>query len=116
MLFELYVLFHLEMTFRFESTSMVGQRCLLNYQLPWLENIELVNTSTPHTPESDLETASSDLFENGKILKSLNLEGDGWGSVEGSQMVLNNLFYITAKVYSLFFILRPVAIVKMLIL
>eukprot|EP00794_Sanderia_malayensis_P007422 gene7422-8242_t len=88
-----------EMTFRFESTSMVGQRCLLNYQVPWLENVELVNTPPPSTigPIDQLTNKNTDYFESGKILKPLNFESNGWGSVEASQMVLNNLFYITAK-------------------
>ncbi len=86
------------MTFRFESTSMVGQRWLLHYQLPWLENVELVNTTVPLVIDKDQITGNADFFENGKVLRTFNLEGAGWGSVEASQMVLNNLFYITAKV------------------
>ena len=77
---------------------MVGQRCLLNYQLPWLENVELVNVSLPLIRSEDVDVECGELFENGKLLKTLNVEGDGWGSVEATQMVLNNLFYITSKV------------------
>lgn len=32
---------------------------------------------------------------------------DGWGSAEATEMVLNNLFYITAKVSLLFFLPSP---------
>ncbi|XP_065059033.1 protein furry homolog-like isoform X2 [Rhopilema esculentum] len=86
-----------EMTFRFETTSMVGQRCLLNFQLPWLENIELVNVSLPRVRNEVSDEAAEEFLDNNNLLRPLNVGGDGWGSVEATQMVLTNLFYITAK-------------------
>ena len=77
---------------------MVGQRCLLHYQLPWLENIELMDVSLPQLRNDSIEAIVDELFENGRMVKTLDIGGDGWGSNEATQMVLTNLFYITAKV------------------
>ncbi|KAJ7393114.1 hypothetical protein OS493_008413 [Desmophyllum pertusum] len=85
-----------EMTARFEMTSPVGQRCILQYMLPWLANIELVDlsNSSPTPPELNIET---DEEEQTSAMSPVELEGEGWGSVEATQLVLNNLFYITVK-------------------
>ncbi|KAJ7393112.1 hypothetical protein OS493_008411 [Desmophyllum pertusum] len=85
-----------EMTARFEMTSPVGQRCILQYMLPWLANIELVDlsNSSPTPPELNIET---DEDEQTGAMSPVKLEGEGWGSVEATQLVLNNLFYITVK-------------------
>ena len=77
---------------------MVGQRCLLQYQLPWLENIELVDVSLPHIRSDDMDIINSDLFESTRVMNPIEMGGEGWGSNEATQMVLINLFYITAKV------------------
>lgn len=78
---------------------MVGQRCLLQYQLPWLENIELVDVSLPQIKSEIIDAVTDELFDNGSLLKPLDIGGEGWGSNEATQMVLTNLFYITAKVF-----------------
>ena len=85
------------MTARFEMTSPVGQRCILQYMLPWIANIELVDLSnaSPTPPELNIET---DEEEQTGVLSSVELDGEGWGSLEATQLVLNNLFYITVKV------------------
>ena len=77
---------------------MVGQRCLLQYQLPWLENIELVDVSLPQIRNEGMDAVTDELLENCKMIKTVDMGGDGWGSNEATQMVLTNLFYITAKV------------------
>lgn len=80
---------------------MVGQRCLLHYLVPWLKNIELVDVSVDVILEA-MEGNSEDclLPENSRQLKPVSLQGEGWGSTQASQMVLNNLFYLTVKVSS----------------
>lgn len=94
------VLFSLlaEMTARFEMTSSIGQRCILQYMLPWLANVELVDLSNsfPTPPELNIETEEEE--EETDAMSPVKLEGEGWGSVEATQLVLNNLFYITVKV------------------
>ena len=85
------------MTARFEMTSPVGQRCILQYMLPWLANIELVDLSnaSPSPPELNIETTED---EEKDAMSPVVLKGEGWGSLEATQLVLNNLFYITVKV------------------
>ena len=85
------------MTARFEMTSPVGQRCILQYMLPWLANIELVDlsNSSPTPPELNIETTEDEAKD---AMSPVVLEGEGWGSLEATQLVLNNLFYITVKV------------------
>lgn len=87
-----------EMTARFEMTSSIGQRCILQYMLPWLANVELVDLSNsfPTPPELNIETEEEE--EETDAMSPVKLEGEGWGSVEATQLVLNNLFYITVKV------------------
>ncbi|XP_057312815.1 protein furry homolog-like [Hydractinia symbiolongicarpus] len=87
-----------EMTLRFESATMVGQRCLLQYLVPWLKNVELVDISEGNTPNAaEFELDDYNIPENSRQLKPVSLHGEGWGSVMASQLVLNNLFYLTAK-------------------
>lgn len=89
------------MTARFEMASPVGQRCILQYMLPWLANIELVDVSnsSPAPPEVNIET---DEEEQTGAMCPVELDGEGWGSIEATQLVLNNLFYITVKVIAFF--------------
>lgn len=81
-----------EITFRFQTAKAPVCQNLLQYLIPWLYNIELVDPNVhslqPHhfhavSPEANLE---NDDFVKG-----------GWGSAEATEMVLNNLFYITVK-------------------
>ncbi|XP_032237485.2 protein furry homolog isoform X2 [Nematostella vectensis] len=87
-----------EMTSRFQSATFAGQRCILQYMLPWLANIELMDLANPMLSGTDhpddLPDDEDDLDE---ILPPVKLEDDGWGSIEATQLVLNNLFYITVK-------------------
>lgn len=89
------------MTSRFELTSPVGQRCILQYMLPWLANIELVDlsNSSPTPPELNIETEEEKQTET---MSPVELDGEGWGSLEATQLVLSNLFYITVKVIGKF--------------
>jgi len=69
--------------------------------LPWLANIELVDlsNSSPTPPELNIETEEEKQTET---MSPVELDGEGWGSLEATQLVLNNLFYITVKVISKF--------------
>ena len=80
---------------------MVGQRCLLHFLSPWLENIELVDLSSyPASSEKGeiLDFNDIEMPTHSQLLKPIVLQGGGWGSPHASQMVLNNLFYLTVKV------------------
>lgn len=69
---------------------------MLSYLLPWLSNIELVDTgllppaSSPCTPEEEPRGQGQGV--------SPSLKGNGWGSLQATSLVLNNLMFMTAKV------------------
>lgn len=71
---------------------------MLTYLLPWLHNIELVDSrlllpgSSPSSPEDDVKD------REGEVTAAHGLKGNGWGSPEATSLVLNNLMYMTAKV------------------
>lgn len=71
---------------------------MLTYLLPWLHNIELVDSrlllpgSSPSSPEEEVKD------REGEVTTSHGLKGNGWGSPEATSLVLNNLMYMTAKV------------------
>ena len=64
--------------------------------LPWIHNVELVDLSLPKSiNEHDITLHE----EQGNAF----LQGTGWGSVQATELVLTNLFYLTATVcYSSF--------------
>lgn len=84
------------MVLRFEMAPRVGQRSILQYMVPWLSNIELVEESHPPPSQPDY---SMDEEDDGNSMGP-GLRGSGWGSPEGTKVVLHNLLYITAKVSS----------------
>lgn len=73
---------------------------MLTYLLPWFGNIELVDSGVllpAFTPCTSGYDASSHTASTGA---SQPLKGTGWGSLQATSMVLNNLMYMTAKVKS----------------
>ncbi|KAK4300624.1 hypothetical protein Pmani_027179 [Petrolisthes manimaculis] len=78
-----------EISYRVQTARCSVRQMLLHYLLPWLYNMELVDPSTPTAPH----TAPYCQYygEEGRGRR------EGWGSAEATEMVLNNLFYITAK-------------------
>ncbi|KAE8737037.1 furry, partial [Frankliniella occidentalis] len=78
-------------THRFQTARPEVRQLLLQYLLPWLHNMELVDPSVPPAnPLSYFQYYASELTRAGG-------RREGWGSAEATEMVLNNLFYITAK-------------------
>ena len=86
------------MVHRFEMSPQIGRQSILQYMVPWLHNVELVEEFHPihstvgHAYEVMGEPISDERSNSVLI-------GSGWGSPEGTKVVLHNLFYITAKVY-----------------
>uniref|UniRef100_A0A3Q3E9D0 Furry homolog b (Drosophila) n=1 Tax=Labrus bergylta TaxID=56723 RepID=A0A3Q3E9D0_9LABR len=84
-----------EVSQRFPTTHPNGRQIMLSYLLPWLSNIELVDTgllppaSSPCTPEEGPQG-------QGVVLPPC-LRGNGWGSLQATSLVLNNLMFMTAK-------------------
>ncbi|KAM6985914.1 protein furry homolog [Aplochiton taeniatus] len=86
-----------EVSQRFSTTHPNGRQIILSYLLPWLSNIELVDTgllppaSSPSTPEDEPRGRAH------SVGLSANLRGNGWGSLQATSLVLNNLMFMTAK-------------------
>uniref|UniRef100_A0A672FAD3 Furry homolog b (Drosophila) n=1 Tax=Salarias fasciatus TaxID=181472 RepID=A0A672FAD3_SALFA len=84
-----------EVSQRFPTTHPNGRQIMLSYLLPWLSNIELVDTgllppaSSPCTPEEESRGQAQGM--------SPSLRGSGWGSLQATSLVLNNLMFMTAK-------------------
>jgi len=77
------------MVYRFEMTPTSGQRSILQYMVPWLRNVELVSYHKWVGGAGAQQNSTNEV-----------LHGSGWGSKEGTQLVLHNLLFITAKVSS----------------
>uniref|UniRef100_A0A673LMD8 Protein furry homolog n=1 Tax=Sinocyclocheilus rhinocerous TaxID=307959 RepID=A0A673LMD8_9TELE len=88
---------HAEVSQRFPTTHPNGRQIMLTYLLPWLNNIELVDTgllpptSSPCTPEEEASEQADSLGITHR------LKGNGWGSLQATSLVLNNLMFMTAK-------------------
>lgn len=71
---------------------------MLTYLLPWLGNIELVESGLllpAFMPShSDYDTSC----QTNVTGSSHQLKGNGWGSLQATSLVLNNLLFMTAKV------------------
>ncbi|XP_058267882.1 protein furry homolog isoform X8 [Hemibagrus wyckioides] len=86
-----------EVSQRFPTTHPNGRQIMLTYLLPWLNNIELVDTgllppaSSPCTPEEEGQKHADGMG------LSHPLRGSGWGSLQATSLILNNLMYMTAK-------------------
>ncbi|XP_050540856.1 protein furry isoform X2 [Daktulosphaira vitifoliae] len=81
-----------EITYRFQTARPEVRQLLLHYLVPWLHNMELVDPNVP--PPNPLSYFQYYPAEEGQ---ASSCHREGWGSVEATEMVLNNLFYITAK-------------------
>lgn len=90
-----------EITHRFQTARPPVRQNLLQYLLPWLYNMELVDPHMPPSnPLSHFITRMQEFYPNESCKPPFRK--DGWGSAEATEMVLNNLFYITAKVHCCF--------------
>ena len=91
--------FTTEMIQRFEDTPTEGRKSILQIMKPWLRNVELVEESTKvQLPQAHVLNSN---FLSVVTEKNSNpvLSDCGWGSLEGTYLVLHNLLYLTAKVH-----------------
>lgn len=81
-----------EITFRLQMARPSICRNMLSYLKPWLADIELVDSFTysQGNPVSSEYDISCNQMCDENIPK-------GWGCAEATEMILNNLFYITVK-------------------
>ncbi|KAJ0004584.1 hypothetical protein NQD34_010798 [Periophthalmus magnuspinnatus] len=80
---------------RFSTTHPNGRQIMLSYLLPWLSNIELVDTGLLPPPSSPCTPDDESRGQN--MGASPSLRGNGWGSLQATSLVLNNLMFMTAK-------------------
>ncbi|XP_031429117.1 protein furry homolog isoform X2 [Clupea harengus] len=84
-----------EISQRFPTTHSNGRQMMLIYLQPWLRNIELVDSgllpplSSPGSPEEEVRSRANPTLTD--------LRGSGWGSLQATCLVLNNLMFMTAK-------------------
>uniref|UniRef100_A0AAZ3RZC8 Furry homolog a (Drosophila) n=1 Tax=Oncorhynchus tshawytscha TaxID=74940 RepID=A0AAZ3RZC8_ONCTS len=89
-----------EVSQRFPTTHPNGRQIMLTYLLPWLSNIELMDScllppvTSPCSPEE--ETPDRTGTTAGQVPQH-TLRGMGWGSLLATSLVLNNLMFMTAK-------------------
>ncbi|KAK7925984.1 hypothetical protein WMY93_008294 [Mugilogobius chulae] len=84
-----------EVSQRFSTTHPNGRQIMLSYLLPWLSNIELVDTGLLPPPSSPCTPDEEARGQN--MGASPSLRGNGWGSLQATSLVLNNLMFMTAK-------------------
>jgi hypothetical protein len=80
-------IFFVEICHRLQTARPSVIKCLLFYLLPWLYNLELVDPNV--SPDCSAEARTDPQQGRGR---------EGWGSSEATEMITNNLFYITVKV------------------
>ncbi|XP_022655915.1 protein furry-like isoform X2 [Varroa destructor] len=76
-----------EITSRFRSARPAVRANMLHYLLPWLYNMELVDPNVAHRGQEQACPPGKEARDG----------REGWGSAEATEMVLNNLFYVTVK-------------------
>ncbi|XP_046454255.1 protein furry-like isoform X2 [Daphnia pulex] len=95
-----------EITHRLQTARPTVRQLLFRYLLPWLCNMELVDPNLPPMSSGyNYPTYCADLGRSVPGAAPNNMAGDandtghreGWGSAEATEMVLNNLFYVTVK-------------------
>ncbi len=82
-----------EICHRLQTARHSNIKCMLYYLLPWLYNIELVD---PNIVSEYSDGASGDKSHHHHHPQTSGPRG-GWGTAEATEMVTNNLFYITVK-------------------
>ncbi len=70
---------------------------MLTNLVPWLHNVELVDPSL-EPADGALTLSLPTKTAEGNAVRRRALKGEGWGSAEASQLVLNNLLYLTVTV------------------
>uniref|UniRef100_A0A672MG75 FRY microtubule binding protein n=1 Tax=Sinocyclocheilus grahami TaxID=75366 RepID=A0A672MG75_SINGR len=86
-----------EVSQRFPTTHPNGRQVMLTYLLPWLSNIELVDGGLLPTVPSPSSSGDNRKGYTHNTSAPHLLRGTGWGSLQGSSLVLNNLMFMTAK-------------------
>uniref|UniRef100_A0A671L8N1 Protein furry homolog n=1 Tax=Sinocyclocheilus anshuiensis TaxID=1608454 RepID=A0A671L8N1_9TELE len=86
-----------EVSQRFPTTHPNGRQVMLTYLLPWLSNIEMVDGGLLSTVSSPSSSGDNRTGYSHNTSAPHPLRGTGWGSLQASSLVLNNLMFMTAK-------------------
>ncbi|XP_029965290.1 protein furry homolog isoform X2 [Salarias fasciatus] len=86
-----------EVSQRFPTTHTNGRQIMLTYLLPWLGNMELVDSGLLVPVFSSCTSGYDSCSQLTSSSSSHQLKGSGWGSLQATSMVLNNLMFMTAK-------------------
>ncbi|KAM3874720.1 protein furry homolog [Diretmus argenteus] len=86
-----------EVSQRFPTTHPNGRQIMLSYLLPWLSNIEMVDSYLPLPVFTSCTPDYEAAGRTNSMGSSHQLKGTGWGSLQATSMVLNNLMFMTAK-------------------
>lgn len=86
-----------EICHRLQTARPAVIKCLLYYLLPWLYNMELVDPNLGMENQNS-NNGNGNADETGKLGGGNNGGREGWGTSEATEMITNNLFYITVKV------------------
>ncbi len=70
---------------------------MLRYILPWLYNVELVDPKLEPSERTVSISLSAKIQESQALARRV-LKGDGWGSAQATEIVLNNMLHVTVKV------------------
>lgn len=89
-----------EITERFESAPLVHRNIMLEYLLPWIYNIELVDSLAKEGGGASSMGGGKekDVVEMEDPEQGCSMRRPGWGSKQASCVILNNLLFITAEV------------------
>lgn len=85
-----------EISYRMQRARPARQVSLLQYLLPWMWNVELVDGSVDMGNRTGTISLNAKMAES-QALARRPLKGEGWGSRQASEMVLNNLLHLTVK-------------------
>ncbi|XP_029647107.1 protein furry isoform X5 [Octopus sinensis] len=86
-----------EISHRFQTAKPALRQVLLQCLLPWLYNMELIDSSAPTAAASPTSAMKTPPDAFSVTTSKTHLKDEGWGSAQATEMVLNNLFYITVK-------------------
>uniref|UniRef100_A0A5S6QGF4 Protein furry-like protein-like n=1 Tax=Trichuris muris TaxID=70415 RepID=A0A5S6QGF4_TRIMR len=85
-----------EVSLRLQSARPARRASMLHYLVPWLHNVELVDPFLEPPDRAPALSLSAKVSES-QAMACRVLKGEGWGSTQASEMILNNMLYITVQ-------------------
>ncbi|KHJ49277.1 hypothetical protein D918_00402 [Trichuris suis] len=85
-----------EVSLRLQCARPARRASMLHYLVPWLHNVELVDPFLEPPDRAPALSLSAKVSESQAVARRV-LKGEGWGSAQASEMILNNMLYITVQ-------------------